>query len=149
MFKPLSLFVTLCSALLLVGCQGDKEEPNNAEQPQVEKVVMQEITGVALYRERIALPENAVLNISLQDISLADAKAIRLSEISEVTQGKQAPFEFTLPYNPQNIKKGHRYSVSANIKVDDKLLFITDTAHLVITDPEQTHQLELKMIKVM
>lgn len=34
---------------------------------------MKTITGTVAYRERIALPPNAVVTVTLEDVSLADA----------------------------------------------------------------------------
>ena len=39
------------------------------------------VRGTAMYRERIALPPGAVLEVSLQDVSLADAPARELGSV--------------------------------------------------------------------
>ena len=36
------------------------------------------VSGTATYRERMALPPDAVLEVKLQDVSLADAPAVEL-----------------------------------------------------------------------
>ncbi|NMU26748.1 lipo-like protein, partial [Vibrio parahaemolyticus] len=76
------------------------------------------------YRERIALPPNAVVTIALEDVSLADAPAKVLAKQTFETEGKQVPLSFELSYDSNEIKPNHRYSVRARIEVDGKLRFI-------------------------
>ena len=59
------------------------------------------VTGTVTYREWLALPPNAVVRVALQDISLADALAIVLSEQLIVTGGRQVPIPFALDYDPR------------------------------------------------
>ena len=91
------------------------------------------VTGTVTYRERLALPPNAVVRVGLQDISLADAPAIVLSEQLIVTGGRQVPIPFALDYDPAGIDPRFTYAVSARITVDSQLRFISTTATLVIT----------------
>jgi putative lipoprotein len=84
------------------------------------------LEGTASYRERIALPPQAILDITLEDVSLMDVKAPVLAHKSEQIVG-QTPFVFSLEYDPALIKQGHRYNLRAKITVEGKLMFITDT----------------------
>lgn len=70
MKKALIFITSLLSFGLLVGCQATSE--TNASQEVVAENT-QVISGTVSYRERIALPENAVVTVTLEDISLADA----------------------------------------------------------------------------
>src|SRR6516225_3433270 len=49
------------------------------------------ISGNVAYRERIALPENAVLIVQLQDVSFADAPAKVIAEQKITFAGRQVP----------------------------------------------------------
>lgn len=109
---------------------------------------IQSITGSVAYRERIALPDNAVVTVYLQDVSLADAPATVIAKQNFITNGMQVPLEFNLAYDSRKIKASHRYSVSARIEVDGKLRFITDTHYGVITDPEATKHVPMMLIGV-
>jgi putative lipoprotein len=91
------------------------------------------VTGTVTYRERLALPPNAVVRVALQNISLADAPAIVLSEQLIVTGGRQAPIPFALDYDPAGIDPRLTYAASARITVEGQLLFTSTTASLVIT----------------
>lgn len=90
------------------------------------------VTGTAWIRQRIALPPDAVLTVTLSDASLADAPSKVLAQKVTRTEGKQAPFSFVLPFNPADIQPNARIILSAAITVNDKLMFITDTVQPVI-----------------
>lgn len=53
------------------------------------------LEGEAFYLQRIALPPSAVLTVSLQDVSLADAPAVALARQSGPITG-QVPLPFKL-----------------------------------------------------
>jgi putative lipoprotein len=91
------------------------------------------LDGEVFYLQRLALPANAVLSVSLQDVSLADAPAQVLARQSGPVNG-QVPLPFHLPYEPAKVQAGHRYAVSARIELDGKLLFITTEHHAVKLD---------------
>ncbi|EEX92727.1 lipoprotein-related protein [Vibrio orientalis CIP 102891 = ATCC 33934] len=123
-----------------MGCQ--------SEQAETEQAAVESITGTLAYRERIALPDDAVVTITLQDISLADAPAKVIAKHRFETAGSQVPFEFDLAYDPAKIEARHRYSVSARIEVNGKLKFITDTSYPVVTDADKTDNVDLRLIGV-
>ncbi|GAB6259965.1 YbaY family lipoprotein [Photobacterium sp. CCB-ST2H9] len=106
------------------------------------------IEGSLAYRERIALPDDALITVTLSDVSLMDAPAEVISSQSYLAGGKQVPFSFTLQYMEGEVKPAHTYAVSARIELNGKLLFITDTANHVITDPAKTTKLDLMLVKV-
>lgn len=82
------------------------------------------VTGEVFYLQRMALPPQAVLSVTLQDVSLADAPSIELARQQGQVNG-QVPLPFRLDYNPQQVDPRHRYSVSARIELDGRLLFIS------------------------
>lgn len=90
------------------------------------------VAGTATYRERMALPPGAVLEVSLQDVSRADAAADVIGTARQENLG-QPPFRFEIPYDPGRIETGHTYSVRARITHEGRQLFTTDQAYPVIT----------------
>ena len=82
------------------------------------------VTGEVFYLQRMALPPQAVLSVTLQDVSLADAPSIELARQQGPVNG-QVPLPVRLDYNPQQVDPRHRYSVSARIELDGRLLFIS------------------------
>ncbi|MDF9777134.1 YbaY family lipoprotein [Pseudomonas baetica] len=102
------------------------------------------LDGEVFYLQRSALPPTATLSVSLQDVSLADAPAIVLDEQKGQVKG-QVPLPFHLSYDPAQVKPGHRYSVSARIEVDGKLMFITTENHAVRLDGEDRQPLKIRV----
>ena len=91
------------------------------------------VSGTVAYRERIAMPENALLTVQLQDVSLADAPAVILAEQKITFAGKQVPLAFELNYDPAKIDPKHTYTVSARIVVNGDVKFLNTSAYRVIT----------------
>lgn len=91
------------------------------------------VSGVVTYRQRSALPPDAVVTVTLEDVSRADAPAVRLGEQVIATAGQQVPIAFEIPYDPAAIDPRHRYNVRARITVGDQLRFISTRAHPVLT----------------
>ena len=93
------------------------------------------VTGSTAHRERIALPPTAQIEVRLDDVSLADAPATNMATQSFASEGRQAPFAFTLTVDRADIDPRHSYAVSARITdADGKLMFITDTRNSVTFD---------------
>jgi putative lipoprotein len=116
--KKLSL---LALTVFLGACQSMHPAPKSS------------LDGEVFYLQRIALPPTAILSVSLQDISLADAPATVIDEQRGPVQG-QVPLPFHLSYDPAKVEPNHRYSINARIEVDGKLLFITTENHAVRLD---------------
>jgi putative lipoprotein len=92
-----------------------------------------EVTGTVTYRQRIALPPQAMVRVSLNDVSRADAPAELIARATIATHGRQVPIAFALPYDPSRIDPGAQYAVDARIESEGRLLYVTTQRHLVIT----------------
>jgi putative lipoprotein len=90
------------------------------------------LTGTATYKERMALPEQAVFEAALEDVSRADVPAEILGTVRVENPGSP-PIKFGIAYEPMRIDPRHRYVVRARIVVADALLFTTDTSYPVLT----------------
>lgn len=108
--------------MIVPGCQLDKP-------PATESV-----TGTVSYLQRVALPTNAVIEVQLSDVSLADAPAKVIAEQTINLGQRQVPVPFALTFDPTKIDSKHTYSMSAKITVDGKLSFITDKSYPVLTN---------------
>jgi putative lipoprotein len=131
-----ALFVTI--AFILTGSfalsqSSDQIGPPSTWQSNTPKPAGPSVSGTVAYRERIALPPNAAIEVKLQDVSLQDAPAKTVAETVFAAEGKQVPIPFQLSYNPSDINMAHTYQVLANINVDGKLMFTTTTAYPVLT----------------
>lgn len=90
------------------------------------------VQGTAVYRERMALPPNAVLVARLEDVSRADAPAELIGKTENDHPGNP-PIAFEIGYDPSRIDPRHSYVVRASILVDEKPLFITTQSYAVLT----------------
>ncbi len=104
------------------------------------------ITGEVLYRERIALPRQAVLTVQLIDVSLADAPAKVLGQ-QKIAPAGQVPIKFTVPFDPAAIRTGMSYALQARITVDDRLWFINDVRYAVDPLNAGPQSMLLKMVR--
>lgn len=111
------------SALSLAACA-----TTPAEQPVT-------VTGSIAYRERIALPPTAQVEITLADVSLADAPSTTIAQQAFTADGRQVPFAFSLTVDQRRLNPRHSYAVSARISdASGRLMFITDTRNSVAFD---------------
>lgn len=105
-----------------------------------------QIFGTATYRERIALPPDAVFEAVLQDVSRADAPAVEIASTVLEAPGSP-PFDFVIGYDPAAIDPGNTYAVRASVRVDGALRFTSDTRHAVLTRGAGD-QVEIVMVAV-
>jgi putative lipoprotein len=106
------------------------------------------VTGIVLYRHRIALPEDAIVQVQIQDTSLADAPAKVIGEQTIENPG-QVPIPYEVCYDSNQIEDNHTYTMSARITDSEgNLLWINDTAIPVITNGNPTEDVEIPVIQV-
>lgn len=95
-------------------------------------LAQERVTGTAAYRERIALPPNAVFEAILEEVSRADAPTREIAR-TRIEGPGQPPIAFDIEYDAAKIDERLRYVVRARILVEERLLFASDTVHLVLT----------------
>jgi len=91
------------------------------------------VSGVVTYRQRSALPTDAVVHVQLLDVSKADAPAVVVGQQTLAPKGRQAPFAFEIKYDPRPLSPTATLVLRATITVGDRLLFTTTTAQRVAT----------------
>ncbi|HET9070137.1 MAG TPA: YbaY family lipoprotein [Amaricoccus sp.] len=104
------------------------------------------VTGTASYREEIALPPGAVLDVVLEDVSVADAPAKELGRATVAEPGRP-PFAFDIAFDPALIRPERQYSVRAQVSVGRRVVFVSDTLNPVLTRGS-SDEVEVWMIKV-
>jgi uncharacterized lipoprotein YbaY len=104
---------------------------------------LSDLNGTVAYLQRIALPPNAIIEVSLQDVSKADAPAEVLDSVQIPSAGRQVPIPFTLHYDPAQIDERYTYTISARITVDGVLRWISKTQNLVLTRGAPTDNIEI------
>jgi len=88
------------------------------------------LQGNVVCRERMALPPNAKVEVTLADVSLADAPAKIIARTRFVAR-PGSPISYRLKYDSRAIRANQRYVLQARITADNRLLYITTTSHPV------------------
>lgn len=101
------------------------------------------LTGTVTYLNRIALPPTAVIEVQLQDVTLADAPATVVATQRVESGGRQVPIPFELVYDPGQIREGRIYAMSARITVDGALRYINTAIQRVLTGDSPTTNIEV------
>lgn len=107
---------------LSVNCQG-------ASRPRQEMVA---IEGTATYRERIALPPNAIFDAILEDVTHADKGVLEIGRTT-IEGPSSPPIAFSITFGFGDIDPKRVYSVRAYILVDGRPRFVSEAAHSVLT----------------
>ena len=97
------------------------------------------LTGQVTYRERIALPQDAVLHLKLEDVSRQDVRATFIAGQVIPTEGRQVPIPFALYFAADAIDPRYTYQVRADILIDGKRRFLTTQAYPVLTRGHPDH----------
>jgi len=101
------------------------------------------LTGTIVYRQRIALDPDAVIQVQLQDIARADAPATIVATQTITAAGRQVPIPFELTYDPGAIAPQGRYAVAARITLNGKLIWISTTIYPVLMGDSPTTGVEV------
>ena len=116
------------------------------EAPRGERATL---SGTVVYRERMALPVNATIDVRLLDVSLQDAPSKVLAQQTIEAAGKSVPIPYGLDYDPSQVRDGMSYAVRAEIRsADGKLLWTTDTVHPVLTRGAPNADVEIRVVRV-
>ena len=83
---------------------------------------------------RVVLPQDALLQVELADISRVGApgRTVALQEIW--TGGRQFPIPFDIPYSDGAIDRDRNYALLVRITQGNRILFTNPTVYKVITN---------------
>lgn len=110
----------LCCCLL-AGCAGRPPAPDAI------------VTGVALARERVVLPPEAVFEATLLDVTQPEQPPTVLGRQRSAPAG-QAPFAIWIPYPSSRFVPKGRYEVRVTVTLEGRVLLATDQRHPVPQD---------------
>jgi putative lipoprotein len=127
------------TACLMTACErnGSLGPTDSATTPVASPLV----AGTVTYRTREALPADARVEVSLQDVSSPDPGPV--SSTSIATMGRQQPFPWTIAYDPAALDAGGSYGVTARIFVGGKVAYRTAAPVPVITNGAPTSGVQL------
>lgn len=133
-----SLVAVAVVVLVLGACGGDSDSPT--------------VTGTVIAPPEPAsvdqLPANAVLTVTLEDVSRADVPATVVSTQLIELDDESFPVAFRLPYNLGDIAERNTYRIAARITSGGDLLMISDTVIPVITNGASTSDVEVPLVDI-
>jgi putative lipoprotein len=92
------------------------------------------LTGTVAYRERMALPPDAIVDVWVRDVTPGINTAVILAQVEVPAKGRQVPIPFELTYDAGRVAADHTYAVKAVIKSPaGDILFETPGDQPVIT----------------
>src|SRR5688572_22549574 len=107
------------------------------------------LSGDVFYRERVALPPNAVLEISLVDVTRPGGLGELVASM-QVRPNRQVPIPFEIRYGDDDVDPRRSYAVRANILAGGRLLFVNARPQRVLTHghPSSVHILMAAVVSV-
>ncbi len=91
------------------------------------------VSGTLTYRDRMALPANAVVTVQIAEVPTAGRSGLVIAEQRFTTNGAQPPFRYNIPYDSARIDAAKQYTVQANIKLGGQVRYSTNTVYRVIS----------------
>jgi putative lipoprotein len=101
----------------------------------------QSIEGSVNYLQKIALPENAILDIQLKDVTVQ-----KIIASQSYTNLGQIPINFKLNYQSNQIQFNNNYEISAKISVNNQILFETTQGYPILNDNGNYVVMVLEMV---
>ena len=90
------------------------------------------VTGTITFDGEQTIPEGAVMEVQLRDVSYQDAAAPLIASRTIDDPGR-FPVDFAVAYQPDDIDQRATYGLQVSVYLHDRLIFINDTAFDVLT----------------
>ncbi|WP_109125553.1 YbaY family lipoprotein [Dyella sp. C11] len=126
------------AALALSACSmfshhAKEEAPQPAAAPAapVHQALMKTMIGDVRYDLPQAVPADAVLIVTLADVSRQDVAARTISE-ERIQPVGASPVDFMLSYDPAELRDGVDFAINVRLQQGEKLLAINDTRTSVL-----------------
>ncbi len=105
------------------------------------------VTGTITFDGDPTIPGGAVLTVELRDVSYQDAPS-RLIASQTIKDPERFPINFAVRYQPDDIDPRATYGLGIRVTLNDRLIYINDTAFDVLTRGNPTHGLNVWVIAV-
>lgn len=104
--------------------------------------------GTLTKLDRMALPPGTRAKVMLVDAARADAPSVEIASTILTTTGNQVPLHFILSYDPAKIGPQARPLLQARFEtLGGELMYITDTANMVLENGQPQPPVELKLVR--
>ncbi len=105
------------------------------------------VTGTITFDGDQAIPDGAVMEVQLRDVSLQDVAAPLIASQTIDDPGR-FPVDFAVPYDPDDIDPRAVYGLQVRVTLHDRLLYINDTAFDVLTRGNPSRSIDMWVIAV-
>lgn len=105
------------------------------------------VTGTITFDGNQSIPDGAVLEVQLRDVSYQDAPAPLIAS-QTIDDPGSFPIDFAVPYEPDDIDDRATYGLQTRITLNDRLIYINDTAFEVLTRGNPTRGIDMWVIAV-
>jgi putative lipoprotein len=113
--------------------------------PAVASAQAAAVSGTLSYRDRTALPANAVVTVQIARVTASGAPEV-IAEQRFTTNGAQPPFRYSIAYDASRIDANSTYTVQANISVGGQARYTTNTLYPVITRGNPTQNVNVTLV---
>ncbi len=105
------------------------------------------VTGTITFQGDPTIPAGAVLTVELRDVSYQDAASTLIAS-QTIPNPQRFPIDFAVRYQPNDIDPRATYGLSIRVTLNNRLIYINDTAFDVLTRGNPTHGLNVWVIAV-
>ncbi len=105
------------------------------------------VTGTITFNGEQAIPEGAVMEVQLRDVSYQDAAAPLIASQTIEAPGR-FPVDFAVSYEPDDIDQRAIYGLQVKVTIHDRLLYINDTAFDILTRGNPSRGIDMWVIAV-
>ncbi len=143
--KSIHIISGLVIALSVTACADKSDIPVGAlKAPGISATVAQPvISGAVFIRQRIALPEGALLTVTLSDASGGTGPTRVIAQKVQKISGQQAPLHYKLPFNGREVSPQGQVLLSAAITLDGRVIFSSESLQPVTSGVTQRKDLML------
>ncbi len=99
------------------------------------------VTGTITYRDRSALPRDAVATVELREILRADLRPVTIAR-QTISPAPRVPIPFSIEYDPTEVDTRRNYVIEANITSGGRQLYAMRQA-VPVLDGRTTNEIQL------
>ena len=105
------------------------------------------VTGTITFDGDPAISAGAVMEVQLRDVSYQNAAAPLIASQTIDDPGR-FPVDFAVPYEPDDIDPRATYGLQVRVTLNDRLIYINDTAFDVLTRGNASRGVDMWVIAV-
>lgn len=105
------------------------------------------VTGTITFDGDQTIPEGAVMTVQLRDVSYQDAAAPLIASQTIEDPGR-FPVDFAVAYEQEDIDPRATHGLHVRVTLNDRLLYVNDTAFDVLTRGNPSRSVDMWVIAV-